>query len=505
MSNYINYFQPSDHADALTRSLPGLSVLLVCGILCLPVIYYSLFEYPAMLRSLIARLSPASALKYLRIYAGMHGSHCSRAGTDEGCVSTVLMSARKLNKWISALLTLGGVTMILFLIFFLFKGVYWGVNASADEKQGHWIKFVSIIWIGIYVVACFCGLIRQSYINKAVSMLDEQGQSSTDYCKTVELMFASRYGMQAYAVALWLFLAPVILASISIWALMGERMFWNSSSKLPVNLVAASAITGALIWVAYDHLRRMSRQEFSPVDLNHACVRILLAVPLGLSVQALLTTSIGCFIAFAMGAFPLREIRLFIRKSASGAGGSFAGLATSETLGPNDKPIINELEKLQGINRAHALKLEEAGIETIGQLARADVLDLSFRTSFEFNFLLDCVNEAIVWTYIGEALPDQNLALLRKHGIKGIVAMKRFTDDMAWTGSKQTAEPFATELLASLASESKLSSSAIRGAFLSIGRDRYAEFITMLSEQGTVPETAESPDLLLPVPAPATT
>ena len=62
--------------------------------------------------------------------------------------------------------------------------------------------------------------------------------------------------------------------------------------------------------------------------------------------------------------------------------------------GGDSKP---ELCLLQSVSRANAEAFQDQGIDTIAALAWADPVDLTIRTNFDFNFVLDCMSQALLW------------------------------------------------------------------------------------------------------------
>ena len=44
-------------------------------------------------------------------------------------------------------------------------------------------------------------------------------------------------------------------------------------------------------------------------------------------------------------------------------------------------------------------RYKDEGITTICGLAYADPIDLTIRTNFDFNYVVDCVSQALMWIY----------------------------------------------------------------------------------------------------------
>lgn len=74
----------------------------------------------------------------------------------------------------------------------------------------------------------------------------------------------------------------------------------------------------------------------------------------------------------------------------------------------------SELEKLQGITPGLAERFQDEGASTILQLAYADPIDLTIRANLSFNFVIDCVSQAVAWLYF-----EKKLAVTRRYSLRG--------------------------------------------------------------------------------------
>jgi hypothetical protein len=110
-------------------------------------------------------------------------------------------------------------------------------------------------------------------------------------------------------------------------------------------------------------------------------------------------------IAFAIGAFPLDVVRVFLRRYVSDKFGS--------SNAQDDKPA-DELLGLDSVDRPIADKLMDADISTIAQLAHTDPVQLCMRTGLGFDFVIDIVSQSLAWMYLGD-----RLGLLRCCGLRG--------------------------------------------------------------------------------------
>jgi hypothetical protein len=78
-----------------------------------------------------------------------------------------------------------------------------------------------------------------------------------------------------------------------------------------------------------------------------------------------------------------------------------------------------ELAQIQGLEVAqNRQKLLDIGISSIQQLATADPLLIFFRTPLPLRTIIDLIDKAILYLYLGDKAAE-----LRKHGINGAIEM----------------------------------------------------------------------------------
>ena len=114
-------------------------------------------------------------------------------------------------------------------------------------------------------------------------------------------------------------------------------------------------------------------------------------------------------IAFGIGLFPLQQAWNFITDK------------TTKVLGatPSAKQPGEELAKIQGLEDEHnRQKLLDIGIHSIQALSTADPLLIFFQTTMPLRTVVDLIDKACLYTYIGDKVID-----LRKHGVNGVIEM----------------------------------------------------------------------------------
>ena len=114
-------------------------------------------------------------------------------------------------------------------------------------------------------------------------------------------------------------------------------------------------------------------------------------------------------VAFGIGLFPVEKTWDFITEKAS----QVVGATKSEGELGADLAAIQGLEDSR--NRR---KLIDIGITSVQALATADPLLLFFQTTFPMRTVVDMIDKAILYLYIGDKVKE-----LRSHGINGVIEL----------------------------------------------------------------------------------
>ncbi|MBI3694563.1 MAG: hypothetical protein HY238_06950, partial [Acidobacteria bacterium] len=130
-------------------------------------------------------------------------------------------------------------------------------------------------------------------------------------------------------------------------------------------------------------------------------------------------------IAFGIGLFPVENTWRFITDYAAKA----VGAARPEPQ------TGAELANIQGLeDQQNRQKLLDIGISTVQGLATYDPLLLFLQTTFPLRTVVDMIDKAILYLYIGDTVKE-----LRQHGINGVielVALARLAEEKpAYAGS----------------------------------------------------------------------
>jgi hypothetical protein len=282
--------------------------------------------------------------------------------------------------------------------------------------------------------------------------------------KAFEALYAKWYGRNFFILpgALLFIVGATAVSAIAFTGLHRFGFMPNPLFDLPDTAMAA--IAGAYLWVVNDHISRARRLDFSSSDVLWAVLRLVIAIPMGYALAAVAAPSMGPFIAFAAGAFPLSEILSALRILAEKKIG----------LEPSAAETQDDVSKLQGVNKAILERLKNEDISTITQLAYCDPVRAVMRSNLTFTFVTDCMNQALAWTYL-----EENLAVLRPLSLRGATEIRNFIDaydNVGATASKEEHE-LAVRALPKLAAAVKQDPDTLLLCLREIAGDPYTAFL----------------------------
>jgi hypothetical protein len=305
--------------------------------------------------------------------------------------------------------------------------------------------------------------------------------------------FDRRYGRWHYIIPLAFFVVGssylVLLSLNSAFRWLPTPISWMDV-ELPS--VAVAGIAGAYMWVLYEFITRERSLDFSTTHINRATFRFAVAVPLGYALgQLAIDKNWQLSLAFLAGAFPtdaiLKNLRwLFVKR-----------LGIEEP--PADKR--DRLDNLQGIDSGAAERFAEEGITTISQLAYSDPIALTIRSGFRFDYICDCVSQALASIYL-----QDRLAVAARYAMRGALEVAGLLYTIEYPTQNDPSSiaeaKRASEVLQALADELKTTRQTVEVVLNEIWEDRAVEFLAELWEE--VGETTPVPQGGMSCPAPTT-
>ena len=344
-----------------------------------------------------------------------------------------------------------------------------GMLGELDVTEVQLIVGASVVWlimtipatIGIHVTA------RHQYQHLLEALPREAlqryfelwlpGDASRDRTASFRKRFTRRYVAMHWvrATAFGVFLA-MVLAFLCEWA-----TEWLAGTSPHGCTVLSAALGGGVSWVFYDQVVRVRHRDYSTHDVAAHLFRLAAAGPLGLALSAVFQDSLAVSSAFLLGTFPTNTLVKYARRIADRR---FA-------LGDeNSKETAYSLEALQGISRTQAERFDEERVQSVLQLAYADAIDLTIRTNYDFDYVTDCVSQALLWTYTA-----RRFAEVQALGIRGAVEASNLQAALD-SGEPGVAED-ARATLRSLSAVLELEEAAARRILNEVTWDPYSEFI----------------------------
>lgn len=282
--------------------------------------------------------------------------------------------------------------------------------------------------------------------------------------------------------------------------LTGSALAWLLAYALrrsgPVELAApwlrltsatASALAGALVWVAFEQRARLRTGDFSLDHVVAHSLRIAVMVPLSGILTLLAAPEIVSPLAFMIGAFPAASITRLARRAADRRW-------RLGDVGRRRGPHL-VLERLQGVSRPVAERFAEQGVRSLLQLIYTDPYVLVMRTGFDFDLVKDLVSQAFLWMYA----TDDGLPKLQRVGLRGAI-------ELVGLGARLRSHDMherlaAHQLVADAAETLGTSREAVEHIIAELSADPYAQMICGFSDDERVRLQPSFPPVSLRVPA----
>jgi hypothetical protein len=223
---------------------------------------------------------------------------------------------------------------------------------------------------------------------------------------------------------------------------------------------AVSAFTGAYLWVTSDFISRYTERNLTSGDVYRGALRLFISVAIGYALSSIVKESVAPFVAFCVGVFPLRTVQIILRR---------LGEKAIHVEGNRDE-YRNPPMALSGMDPTSADRISDAGVASICQLAYCDPIHITMAASLPFAYVNDMSSQAIAWNYLGE-----KLNIIRPFGLRTAYEINDFVEQYRDGDEDNAAE--AEELLAKVATATKLPKEGLWNAFPEIGDDPHTIFL----------------------------
>lgn len=233
----------------------------------------------------------------------------------------------------------------------------------------------------------------------------------------------------------------------------------------------AAAFAGSYIWVTAALVQQYSGDDLSPASLHAMWVRVLAATTVASALSPQLLKDNGAIastaiISFLIAVFPVDTLQNLVRNLARKY---LPGLISE---GPAQAP---SLYKLQGMTERVINRLADENIESAERLAYSDPLKLMVRTNVPWVTIVDLIDAALLYGYIGDGIQKTPLM-----GIRGSIEAARLGADLFKTGVDPVILQRAEATLTEFATVLGIGLESARYLILTLWEDQQVQFIWSL-------------------------
>jgi hypothetical protein len=233
--------------------------------------------------------------------------------------------------------------------------------------------------------------------------------------------------------------------------------------QLQLSLSPLSAIAGAYLFIVAQLIQQSRARTLVYSDLFGASLRLIVAVPLGLSLSVLASDKLGPFISFGLGAFPIGALTILIRR------------LTATTLKADDpRADADQTVAMLGVTQSVSDVLAEENITCAQQLADIDPVVLAVRTGLSFDYVLFLAAQSLVWCFLGKTASV--LGPLGFADARAIWYLMNDTEEDKRTAVLKSLDARFTAL-ATKDSPKQIDDVLLRQAFEKIAKDPYTIFL----------------------------
>ena len=212
------------------------------------------------------------------------------------------------------------------------------------------------------------------------------------------------------------FLVPVFVVTVLSAIGWGETLGFTNTvtglTHLSVSVPPAFVwgFVGAYFATLATLVDKFISYELGPTAYHEMYRRLLFSTVAAYLLGATVKDAFTPLLSFGIALIPYQALWETISKKTSTA------LGVSQSSGIPDEAALSNIQGLEDPNVRE--KLLELNISTVQSLAMQDPLELFFRTSFPLRSIVDWIDRAILYGYIGK-----KITLLRERGINGAIEM----------------------------------------------------------------------------------
>ena len=289
------------------------------------------------------------------------------------------------------------------------------------------------------------GQVFQKYIQAFASGMNLDDTLTSLYGETYG---PRRYVFPVFELALLNWAAVTILLVKAGFPMLSPG-FTAILAKIPPECLAA--VAGASLWGMYDSVERFQAIDLSPASLHYLALRLLLTPAIAYPAGMPFVAGAKLLVALAIGAFPVQTLLDFLKGQAR------SKLQITGEPEPVEPPTLHQI---QGMTSSMLQRLRNEGFEGAEHLAGADPFKLLLKTNLEWKVILDIIDQAILFDYVGESL-----ALLRPLGIRGSIEIATIQENLLDSAQRDEAMKLVAAIAAVLKQDERGVLNLIRNAY----------------------------------------
>jgi len=229
-----------------------------------------------------------------------------------------------------------------------------------------------------------------------------------DFALVFSREFEREYSLTSYWVSI---LMASLMTAGAITFLVAHAFGAPLFPKPPLPVLYA--LLGAVFWSVWVMVRGYARSDLTPSTFYGMAFRYVLALAYGLLAKEVFSEGLGALGAFVATTLPFSEAVKILRSK----------LATQlKSWTPVEG--YPKLSEIQGLDSSTIERFDEVGIHTTQELAHSDPLDLLLRANFSPKILIDWMDQAFLYNYVGDKLTE-----LRPCGIRGAIELASLQDE----------------------------------------------------------------------------
>jgi hypothetical protein len=231
-----------------------------------------------------------------------------------------------------------------------------------------------------------------------------------------------------------------------------------------------AAVAGSFVANLLDLVQHAKDRNLTAQHMQAGWVGLASSAILGFVITAVIAENAGVYwIAFGLGVLPIKRALEAASKK------TLEALKIAEEAKPMAENAT--LHNLQGMTLDVIATLGEQNVSSVQKLAYANPIKLVARTNLEWVAILDFIDQALLFNYVGPILPE-----LRKYGVRGAIEMGTVYEEMQ--NPDDNVRLAAIEVIAKVAEVLSISPQSVKYTVSTLYEDLTVRYLAHLFGSG---------------------